>query len=239
MTEIIQNLTNQEAGSETATIVMLNALAYVLMAVGAWLLGRRNDLGWWAYMLGVFAGPIVTALLYGYEGLLSAIPAMLIGVFGLWKWSKSAMVGRFGRAVPTRALKVRSVVTFVILVIVLTALNLGPMLTSGFAFSSGAEIILINMALMGIITASFAGIAFGQRWSFIALALAAAGVVALVVANDPALATLGAYVFLALGAIVGWFSWSTTEPTAVPNAQPTTGVAASESATEEVADSKN
>ncbi len=208
MNEIIQNLTNQEAGSQTATIVLLNAIAYILMAVGAWLLGRRNDLGWWAYMLGIFAGPLVVALQFGLEGLISAIPAMLVGIFGLWKWSKSPMVGRFGRAVPSRKTTVRTGVIFVILVIIMTALNLGHMLTSG------AELIVVNMVLSAIITVGFLGIAFGQRSAFLAIAVGAVGVVVLVLNNNPALGTLGSYVFLALGAIVGWIGWRSTTPVA-------------------------
>lgn len=215
MNEIIQTLTNQEAGSQTATIVLLNALAYVLMALGAWLLGRRNDLGWWAYMFGVFAGPLMTALLYGYEGLISAIPAMLVGIFGLWKWSKFPTLGHFGRAVPSRNVTVKTVVTFVILVIIFTALNLGPMLTSGFAFSSGTELIVLNMVLAAIITVGFIGVANGKALSFLAIAVGALGVVVMVLANSPALGTLGSYVFVTLGAVAGWFAWKAGEPVAV------------------------
>lgn len=221
MNELIQTLTNQEAGSQTATIVLLNALAYVLTAIAAWLLGRRNDLGWWAYMLGVFAGPLVTALLYGYEGLISALPAMLVGIFGLWKWSKSPTAGRFGRMVPSRNVTVKTVVIFVILTMIFTALNLGPMLTTGFAFSDGAELIVINMVLSAIITVGFVGIAFGQRLSFIAIALGAIGIVALILNNNPALGTLGSYVFLVLGAIVGWIAWGNSAAVAGAETQET------------------
>lgn len=124
------------------------------------------------------------------------------------------MVGRFGRAVPSRKTTVRTGVIFVILVIIMTALNLGPMLTTGFAFSAGAELIVVNMVLSAIITVGFLGIAFGQRSAFLAIAVGAVGVVVLVLNNNPALGTLGSYVFLALGAIVGWIGWRSTTPVA-------------------------
>ena len=207
MDELFFNLFGQPLGTDTGTQVSLYAVSTLLTCFALLLLARRNDLGWWAQLLAVFAGPLAIALQYDYSMLLLAVPAMGAAAFGLWKFSKSPNAGRFGRALPVRGFTVKSLIWGAVLTIVFTALKLGPMLTTGFAFSQEAVNIWILAALEAIVLAALIGIANGLRWAWLAITVSAVAYVAILFTNAPALVTLGLLVFQFLASLYGWFSW--------------------------------
>ena len=108
MDELFYNLFSQAPGTDSGTQVSLFAVSALLSCIAMVLLARRNDLGWWAQILAVFAGPTVVALQYEISMLFYAVPAMLAAAFGLWRFSKFEMAGRFGRKVIRREFSVKS-----------------------------------------------------------------------------------------------------------------------------------
>ncbi|GAA3702809.1 hypothetical protein GCM10022377_15530 [Zhihengliuella alba] len=208
MDQIFSTLFNQPLGTDTALQVALSALSTLLTAVALMLLAHRNDLGWWVQILAAFAGPLVIALTFGYEGLLSAVPSLVVAAYGLWRFSRFTLHGRFTREVVRAPLHLRQFGWGLGVAVVLTALGLGQMLTSGFVFQAGTANIWIAYGCAAVISAALVGVANGVRWAW--LAAAAAGVVnvgVLLAGGDPALGTLFALVLLALGALYGWFVW--------------------------------
>lgn len=219
MDQLFLDLFGQQPGGSSATIVALSALSSLLTGVALLLLARRNDLGWWVQVLAVFAGPLVTALLFGYAGLVGALPAMAVAAYGLWRFSKYAAFGRFGRAVAVRGATPASVAWGFGLTAVLTALNLGPLLWSGLVFGGGTSSIWLNAFLGALITAALVGIANGFRWAWLAVAASSVGYVAVFFASAPARATLGVLVLQFGAALYGWWSWR--QAPAEADAEPT------------------
>nr|WP_256449176.1 nicotinamide mononucleotide transporter [Paeniglutamicibacter quisquiliarum] len=179
---------------------MLSCIAMVVLA-------RRNDLGWWAQILAVFAGPLVIALQFEASMLLYAVPAMLAAAFGLWRFSRFDNSGRFGRKVIQRGFGAKPLLIGALLVVVFTALRMGRMLTSGFIFTDGTAALWISFAAEAALIVSLIGIACGYRWAWLASTAAAIAYVAVLFGTNPALALLGVTVFQALAGIYGWFAW--------------------------------
>ncbi|WP_309082234.1 nicotinamide mononucleotide transporter [Zhihengliuella sp.] len=208
MDQIFSTLFNQPLGSDSALQVALSALSTLLTAVALMLLAHRNDLGWWVQIVAVFAGPLIIALTFGYEGLLSAVPSLAVAAYGLWRFSRFALRGRFTRNALRAPLRPRQFGWGLVLAVLLTALGLGQMLTSGFVFQSGTASIWIAYGCAAVIGAALVGIANGVRWAWLAAAAAGAvNVGVLVAGGDPALGTLFSLVLLALAAGYGWFVW--------------------------------
>jgi hypothetical protein len=205
--DLFLTLFGQLPGTDTGTQVLLHAVGSLLTGVALLLLARRNDLGWWAQILAVFAGPLVIALRFGYEGLVAALPLMGAAGYGLWRFSRYPLVGKFGRDVEVRGFSVGSLAWGVVLVGLFTALKLGPMLSTGFIFSAGTSAIWMALALESVVVAGLVGVAHGLRWAWLAIAAAAVGYIAVLFGNQPALATLGLLVFQFGTALFGWWSW--------------------------------
>ncbi|MEE1621286.1 nicotinamide mononucleotide transporter [Zafaria sp. J156] len=218
MDQLFFDLFGQVPGTSTAMIVSLSALSTVLSGLALVLLAVRSDLGWWAKVLSVFAGPLTIALLYTYADLVHALPLMAVAAYGLWRFSKYPTAGRFGRDVRVRGASARAVAWGVALVLAFTALGLGQMLTSGLALSPAAWGLWANAALGAVVTAGFVGIAHGIRAAWLAVAAASAGFIALFFANQPALATLGALVLQLFAALYGWWAWRPAPAEAAPAA---------------------
>lgn len=207
MDQLFFELFGQAPGTSTATIVALSALSTLLTGVALLLLARRSDLGWWAQVLAVFGGPLVTALLFGYAGLLAALPAMFLAAYGLWRFSKYLLAGRFGRSVEVRGFAPVQVLWGAAVVVVLTGLRLGPMLTSGLALDAAATSLWLNAALGAAVTAGLVGIANGVRWAWLAIAAASVAYIVLFFGSQPALATLAVLVLQFGASVYGWWAW--------------------------------
>ncbi|MGJ9402919.1 nicotinamide mononucleotide transporter [Arthrobacter sp. KK5.5] len=218
MDHLFFDLFGQAPGGSSATIVALSALGSLLTGVALLLLARRSDLGWWVQILAVFAGPLATALLFDATGLLASLPAMGIAAYGLWRFSKYPMAGRFGRAVQMRGFAPAQVLWGAAIVAVFTGLGLGPMLTSGFALSGGTASIWLSMVFGAVVTAGLVGLASGVRWAWLAIAAASVAYVVLFFGSQPALATLAGLVFQFGASAYGWLAWRQmpAEATAVP-----------------------
>jgi len=227
--DLIQNLTGAEAGSYTATVFLLTMLSNVLFAVGAGFLSRRNDLGWWVYLLGVFAGPLFVALYPGqndYWLLLGAVPQLLAGVVGLWAFSRYSLRGRFTRRVENAEFSVAAVVLLVILTFVVTILQFGQTITApsvlfGSLATSAALTPWLNAVFVALATLSFAYLGFGARWAWLTLALSGAGLAALTTAQPaltgadrPLFGLLFGYVLLFVAAVYGFLAWRVPLPAA-------------------------
>lgn len=219
MDELFYNLFSQAPGTDSGTQVSLFAASALLSCIAMVLLARRNDLGWWAQILAVFAGPVVIALQYEASLLFYAIPAMLAAAFGLWRFSRFELSGRFGRAVIARGFTVKSLLVGLLLVVVFTALRMGRMLTQGFIFSEGTASLWISFAAEATLVVALIGIACGYRWAWLATTVAGIAYVAVLFGSNPALALLGLVVFQALLGLYGWFSWRELPTVASAGAQ--------------------
>jgi hypothetical protein len=205
--DLFYSLFGQASGTATGTQVALYAAGSLLTCIALLLLARRNDLAWWAQILAVFAGPLTIALLYGYEGLISAVPKMAVAAYGLWRFSKYPLVGKFGREVEVRGFSLRSLAWGLVLTVAFTALALGPMLTTGFIFSDLTTALWLSLLLESVVVAALVGIANGVRWAWLAIAGSGAAYIAVLFGTNPALATLGLLVFQVLAALYGWWAW--------------------------------
>ncbi|WP_411731616.1 nicotinamide mononucleotide transporter [Paeniglutamicibacter sp.] len=207
MDELFYNLFTQAPGTDSGTQVALFAVSALLSCIAMVVLARRNDLGWWAQILAVFAGPLVIALQFEASMLLYAVPALLAAAFGLWRFSRFDNSGRFGRKVIQRGFGIKPLLAGVLLVVVFTALRMGRMLTSGFIFTDGTASLWISFAAESALVVALIGIACGYRWAWLASTVSAIVYVALLFDTNPALALLGVTVFQALAGIYGWFAW--------------------------------
>ncbi|MFF5791747.1 nicotinamide mononucleotide transporter [Paeniglutamicibacter sp. NPDC012692] len=207
MDELFYNLFSQAPGTDSGTQVALFAVSALLSCIAMVLLARRNDLGWWAQILAVFAGPTVVALQYEISMLFYAVPAMLAAAFGLWRFSKYEMAGRFGRKVIRREFSVKSLLIGLALLVVFGALRLGRMLTTGFIFSDGTAAVLVSLLAEATLVVALIGIACGYRWAWLAASASGVVYVAVLFGSNPALALLGVTVFQVLAGLYGWFVW--------------------------------
>ncbi|GAB3618926.1 hypothetical protein GCM10027417_01860 [Glutamicibacter endophyticus] len=207
MEELFFSLFSQSPGTDSGTQVALYSLSAVLSVIACFMLAHRNDLGWWAQILSAFAGPLVIAMQYDMMLLLYGIPALLIGVFGLWRFSRFEFQGKFTRKVTRAPLTVGSAVLAVLGVATLTAAHMGEMLSTGFIFTPGTSTIWISFITEAVVLISFALIACGIRLGWLTMAAAAAVYVATLFNNNPAFALLGVWVFMVIAAVYGFFSW--------------------------------
>ncbi|WP_394161026.1 hypothetical protein [Galactobacter valiniphilus] len=233
MNDLIMTLTGAEAGTTTATVFLLTMLSSLFLAVGNVFLARRNDLGWWFYLLGVFAGPLFVALYPGqndYWLLLGAVPQLIAGAVGLWAFSRSGLRGRYTRRVKNAEFSVAALILFVVLVLVVTLLQFGEAITAPrvlFATLSNPGMITpwINALCTALLTVSVAYLGFGARWAWGTLALAGAGLAALTTlqpiisgSGEPLFALLFGYVLIFITAIYGLIAWGTPVPAAEEDA---------------------
>ncbi|MGP9650015.1 hypothetical protein ACT3TP_05960 [Glutamicibacter sp. AOP38-B1-38] len=209
MEELFYTLFSQLPGTDSGMQVALFSLSALLSVVACALLAHRNDLGWWAQILAVFAGPLVIAMQYDTLFLVYAIPSLLIGVFGLWRFSRYKFQGKFTRQVLRAPLGLSAIIAAALGVAVLTALHLGEMLTTGFAFTAGTGTIWVSYLTEAVVLVSFALIACGIRAGWLLMALASAVYVATLFANNPAFALLLVWVFMVIAALYAWFMWRT------------------------------
>ncbi|MCW4464054.1 nicotinamide mononucleotide transporter [Glutamicibacter sp. MNS18] len=207
MEEIFFNLFSQLPGTESGTQVALFSLSALLSVVAALLLAHRNDLGWWAQMLAVFAGPLVIALQYDLTLLSYALPYFALAAFGLWRFSRFEFQGKFTRKVTLGRFGLMPIILTVLGVLGLTALHLGEMLTTGFAFTAGTSVIWLSFVSEALVVTSFALIACGLRPGWLLMALASLVYVVTIFNSNPALALLGTWVFMVLASVYGWFAW--------------------------------
>lgn len=207
MDELFYNLFSQAPGTDSGTQVSLFAVSTLLSCIAMVFLARRNDLGWWAQILAMFAGPLVVALQYESSMLFYAVPALLAAAFGLWRFSKFEMAGRFGRNVVRRGFSVKSLLAGLALLLVFGALRLGRMLTTGFIFGGGTAALVVSLLAEAALVVALIGIACGYRWAWLAASAAGVAYVAVLFGSNPALALLGVTVFQVLAGLYGWFVW--------------------------------
>ncbi|MCO1339383.1 hypothetical protein BJH93_10845 [Kocuria polaris] len=207
MDELFSTLFNQPFGTDSGTQVALAAISSLLTAVALMLLAHRNDLGWWAQILAVFAGPLVLALTFGYEGLYFAVPALAVAAYGLWRFSSFDLRGRFTRAVVPAPLTAGRIVTGLVLAVLLTAAQWGPFLFNGYAFGAATGRIWLAYAATAVVTAALVGIANGVRAAWLAVVVGSAGSIATLFAGTPPFGTLLTLVLQLLVAGYGFFVW--------------------------------
>lgn len=207
MEELFFNLFSQLPGTQSGTQVALFSLSALLSVIACLLLAHRNDLGWWAQMLSVFAGPLVIALQYDLKLLIYALPYFILAAFGLWRFSRYEFQGKFTRKVTLGTFGPGAWALSVVLVAVLTALHLGEMLTSGFAFTAGTSVIWVSFLAEALVITSFVLIACGWRPGWLLMALGSLAYVVAIFSNNPALALLGTWVFMVLASLYGWWAW--------------------------------
>lgn len=207
MDQLFQSLFNQPLGTDTATIVALDALSVLLTGVALLLLARRNDLGWWFQILAVFAGPLVIALQFGFDGLFKAVPYLLVPVFGLWRFSKYRLRGKFGRIVEVKPFTASSLVWGFVLAILIAFASALPTIVSGLDLGSIGTSYWLALAFSAMVPAALVGVANGLRWAWLAIAASAVAQVVIYFGNQPAFATLAVLVLQFGASLFGWWSW--------------------------------
>ncbi|GHD03271.1 nicotinamide mononucleotide transporter [Zhihengliuella salsuginis] len=218
MDELFSTLFNQPFGSDSGTQVALAAISTLLTAVALMLLAHRNDLGWWVQILAVFAGPLVLALSFGYEGLVFAVPALAIAAYGLWRFSSFDLRGRFTRDVGRAPFALPQLVWGAVLALLLTAAQWGPFLFNGYAFQPSTGRIWLAYAATAVVTAALVGVANGVRFAWLAVVAGSAASVATLFSGTPAFGTLLALVLQLLVAGYGYFVWGALRPAGAANA---------------------
>lgn len=186
--------------------ILLSAASMLLVFVSAALLAHRNDLGWWTLILGVFVGPVITSMQFDLLGLLYAVPLLLIAIFGLWRFSRFELKGKFTRVVTSTATTTWSALGLLVGLILLVALRFGPFLFNGGFMSATPEIWVLYFADAAIF-ASFVMVARGVRAGWLVLALAAVADLVVYFLISPMLGMMGLFVFIALAAAYGYFLW--------------------------------
>lgn len=212
MDELFSTLFNQPFGTDTGLQLLLSALSTLLTAVALMFLAHRNDLGWWVQIVAVFAGPLVLALSFGYEGLVFAIPALAIAAYGLWRFSSFDLRGRFTRDVVPAGFALPQLAWGAVLVLLLTAAQWGAFLFNGYAFQSATGRIWVAYAATAVVTASLVGIANGVRWAWLAVVVGSAAWIAALFSGTPAFGTLLALVLQLLVAGYGFFAQGAPRP---------------------------
>lgn len=207
MDSLLETLFMATAESSSSYVqILLSAASMLLVFISAVLLAHRNDLGWWTLILSVFVGPMISALQYDLLGLLYAVPLLLIAVFGLWRFSLFKLNGKFTRIVTSTPVTIWSAVGLLMGLILLVALRFGPFLFNGGFMSATPEIWVLYFADAAIF-ASFVMIARGVRTGWLVLALAAIADLVIYFLISPMLGMMGLFVFIALGAVYGFFLW--------------------------------
>lgn len=207
MDELFYNLFSQAPGTDSGTQVSLFVLGSLLSCIAMLLLARRNDLGWWAQILAIFAGPAVVALQFEASMLIFAVPALLAAAFGLWRFSKFEISGRFHRKVVRREFSTKSLLVGVALLALFSALRMGPMLTTGFIFTNGNNGLIVSLVAEAGLVVALIGVACGYRWAWLAASISSIAYIAVLFGSNPAFALLGVTVFQLLTSLYGWFFW--------------------------------
>lgn len=207
MDQLFQSLFNQPLGTDTATIVALDALSVLLTGLALLVLARRNDLGWWIQILAVFAGPLVIALQFGFDGLFKAVPYLLVPIFGLWRFSKYRLRGKFGRAVEVKPFSASSLVWGFVITVLIAFASALPTLFSRMDLASVPANFWMTLVFAALVPAGLVGVANGLRWAWLAIAVSAVAQVAVYFGNQPAFATLAVLVLQFGASVFGWWSW--------------------------------
>ena len=207
MDSILETLFMATADSSSSFVqILLSAASMLLVFVSAALLAHRNDLGWWTLILGVFVGPVITSMQFDLLGLLYAVPLLLIAVFGLWRFSRFELKGKFTRVVTSTAVTPWSALGLLVGLVLLVALRFGPFLFNGGFMSATPEIWVLYFADAAIF-ASFVMVARGVRAGWLVLAVAAVADLVVYFLISPMLGMMGLFVFIALAAAYGYFLW--------------------------------
>ncbi|WP_372697121.1 nicotinamide mononucleotide transporter [Arthrobacter sp. JSM 101049] len=207
MDQLFQSLFNQPLGTDTATIVALDALGVLLTGIALLLLARRNDLGWWFQVLAVFAGPLVIALQFGFDGMFKAVPYLLVPVYGLWRFSKYRMRGKFARLVEVQPFTASALVWGFVLTVLIAFASAVPTIFSGLDLASIQASFWLTLAFAALVPAGLVGIANGLRWAWLVVAASAVAQIAVYFGNQPAFATLAVLVLQFGTSLFGWWSW--------------------------------
>ncbi|GAA1404433.1 hypothetical protein AUR04nite_08920 [Glutamicibacter uratoxydans] len=219
MEQILDSLFQLNLSTDSGVQIVLYAVSALFVVISAFLLAHRNDLGWWALIMAVFAGPIINAMKYDLFALFYGIPLLLLAIFGLWRFSRFELKGKFIRKVTKSPLTITAVVGLIAGVILLVALRFNVFLISGTYLSATKEIWVMYFA-EAVLFASFVLIARGVRAGWLLLAVGAIVNVVVYFILNPVLGMLGLQVFTAIAALYGFFLWrglpaaaSETEPT--------------------------
>lgn len=207
MDSLLESLFQTASDGSTYVQVLLTALTSLFVIVAAILLAHRNDLGWWALIIGVFSGPVIIAMKYDLYDLIYAVPLMIIAFFGLWRFSRFKLNGKFTRQITATGLTLTSVVGLVVGLILLVALKFNVYLFTGVYQSATKEVWFMYFA-EALSFVAFVFIARGVRAGWIMLAVGSIANVVVYFVLNPVLGMLGLHVFSALAAVYGFFMWS-------------------------------
>lgn len=206
MESIIDSLFQLSLSTSSGVQILLFAISALFVVIAALLLAHRNDLGWWALIMAVFSGPIISAMKYDLYALFYGVPLLLLAIFGLWRFSRFELKGKFIRMVTRTQLTVTSVVGLLAGIILLAALHFNVFLFNGSYLSATPEVWAMYVS-DAVIFASFVLIARGVRSGWLLLAAGAISYVVVYFLVSPMLGMLGLYVFTALAALYGWYQW--------------------------------
>ncbi|MHA7224483.1 nicotinamide mononucleotide transporter [Glutamicibacter soli] len=206
MESIIDSLFQLSLSTSSGVQILLFAISALFVVIAALLLAHRNDLGWWALIMAVFSGPIISAMKYDLYALFYGVPLLLLAIFGLWRFSRFELKGKFIRMVTRTQLTVTSVVGLLAGIILLVALHFNVFLFNGSYLSATPEVWAMYVS-DAVIFASFVLIARGVRSGWLLLAAGAISYVVVYFLVSPMLGMLGLYVFTALAALYGWYQW--------------------------------
>ncbi|MFR0638407.1 nicotinamide mononucleotide transporter [Arthrobacter sp. LS16] len=206
MESIIDSLFQLSLSTSSGVQILLFAISALFVVIAALLLAHRNDLGWWALIMAVFSGPTISAMKYDLYALFYGVPLLLLAIFGLWRFSRFELKGKFIRMVTRTQLTVTSVVGLLAGIILLVALHFNVFLFNGSYLSATPEVWAMYVS-DAVIFASFVLIARGVRSGWLLLAAGAISYVVVYFLVSPMLGMLGLYVFTALAALYGWYQW--------------------------------
>lgn len=215
MDSIIDSLFQLSLSTSSGVQILLFAISALFVVIAALLLAHRNDLGWWALIMAVFSGPIISAMKYDLYALFYGVPLLLLAIFGLWRFSRFELKGKFIRMVTRTPLTATSVVGLLAGVILLVALHFNVFLFNGSYLSATPEVWAMYVS-DAVIFASFVLIARGVRSGWLLLAFGAISYVVVYFMVSPMLGMLGLYVFTALAALYGWYQWRALPAPAQP-----------------------
>ncbi|MFJ2619626.1 nicotinamide mononucleotide transporter [Glutamicibacter sp. NPDC087344] len=215
MDSIIDSLFQLSLSTSSGVQILLFAISALLVVIASLLLAHRNDLGWWALIMAVFAGPIINAMKYDLYSLIYGIPLLLLAIFGLWRFSRFELKGKFTRMVTRSPLTLTGTVGLLVGAVLLVALHFNYFLFNG-GYLSATPSVWVMYAAEALMYASFVLIACGIRSGWLVLAAGSIANVVVYFVVSPMLGMLGLYVFTAIAALYGWFQWRNLPAPAQP-----------------------
>lgn len=221
--------------STAVILAALRILGVLLMCAALWLLGRRNEVGWWL-ATGAFLLPGLAELFIPRGYSTSSLPVLMVhvagnvlvlvltagvGVYGLLSFRKLPLTAPSTRAITLPKFRASHILAPLILAIVYAAASLlmiGALFmarTPSSPFPVGT--LLLSGVITGLLPAGLLALAHRSHWAW--FLIVAASLISIVGTTATAQGSVLIFLYLlqAVLAVYGWARWGAIPSRAVPS----------------------